>query len=105
MEYLLGVIALISLVINWLQYREKQRSKGFGIEKQLKLNEIAREDTKAKYKEKKTRTTGDIIKRNLAGGPVAQRLIKEVEDEEKRELDKLNIEKEHLLKLKSHRFP
>jgi len=105
LSYLSTAIAIISLLINLFLIWDRRKLKGYDIDKKLALNNIQIDETLSKYKDTKTRTTADITRRGLAGSPAAKELVQKVKDEEKRELDKLTIEKEHLLKLKTNKFP
>ena len=95
---------------NLLWYPKVIRDKAwylvtFDIDKKLKLVDIKTEEVQIKYKAEKIKLPTEMGRRGLTGSSLAQTKSKELEQEEQRELNKLNIEKEHLLKLKSYRFP
>ncbi|MEK7309741.1 MAG: hypothetical protein AAB038_02895 [Planctomycetota bacterium] len=105
LTYASVIVAIISLLVNLFLLWDRRKLKIFDIDKKLKLVDIKTEEVQIKYKAEKIKLPTEMGRRGLTGSSLAQTKSKELEQEEQRELNKLNIEKEHLLKLKSYRFP
>ncbi|MFH0887687.1 MAG: hypothetical protein V1871_00565 [Planctomycetota bacterium] len=108
MSYVEPILICVSLLASLLLEWKIQKLKDYVIDKDLKLNAIQIDETKAKYKQMNLSKRDELAKRGMtlsSNSSIYESEMQKLKDEEKRELDKLEVEKKCQLKLKSYRFP
>ncbi|MFA5866760.1 MAG: hypothetical protein WC891_02175 [Actinomycetota bacterium] len=82
---------------------DNRRLRQLDADKTLKLLDIQEDEIKLKYKRLKGESKVEMARRGISSSSTADGEIKKLEDDETRELAKLQIEREHLLKIASRR--
>lgn len=94
------VLGLLTIYL----YLENRRLKGFEIDKEIKIKEIAIQELERQHKEQKAEHDSEMSEREIFGSGIATGIYNNLKAKQENEKNTLLVELEHLKKLKKYRW-